>query len=641
MKFPPSLLDEIRARLPVSDVIGRRVKLQKRGREYVGLSPFNSEKTPSFTVNDQKGFYHCFSSGKHGDIFSFLTEVEGLSFPEAVERLAGEAGVPMPERSVEAEQQEKKRTGLLDVMQLAQEFFVSALQADKGALARGYLTDRGLTTKTQTTYGLGYASSDRYELKQFLTSKNVTQEEMIEAGLIIGGADIAVSYDRFRNRVMFPITDIKDRVIAFGGRALSDDQPAKYLNSPETPVFHKGHILYNISRARQAAYDAGKVIAVEGYMDVIALGMAGFDNAVAPLGTALTESQLRLLWRMSPEPILCFDGDKAGLKAAYRAIDLALPMLAPGQSVRFALLPDGQDPDDLIKAQGRGAFERVLEDALPLINLLWRREAETDNWETPEQRALLERRIMQAAAIITDQKVRHHYEAALADRLQKLWQPERAGNARNQRRKNPRSRPFPAGGRRGFGQGAWRNASKQAAGVSEALKKSSLARNQQGWYIAAREALLFVTIINHPGILEEISEEFSNLEFSAPELDKMRSLIIDVASIAQPLENQGMKSHLIGHNCEALLARLETALTHKSDRFIQPEASEAAAIAGWRQAAELHIRAFSLRKELNVAELAFGQDSSEENFKRLTDIRSQLSSADGMEVQEDGVSSRH
>ncbi len=636
MKFPPSLLDEIRARLPVSDVIGRRVKLQKRGREFVGLSPFNSEKTPSFTVNDQKGFYHCFSSGKHGDIFSFLTEVEGLSFPEAVERLAHEAGVAMPERSAEVELQEKKRTGLLEVMALAQTFFVDALQSQNGALARGYLTERGVTSATQQTYALGYAPSGRYDLKQFLNSKGVSADEMIEAGMIIGGADIAVSYDRFRNRVMFPIMDVKGRVIAFGGRALSEDQPAKYLNSPETPLFHKGHVLYNISRARQAAYDQGKVIAVEGYMDVIALGMAGFDNAVAPLGTALTESQLRLLWRMSPEPILCFDGDRAGLKAAYRAIDLALPMLAPGQSVRFALLPDGQDPDDLIKAQGREAFEQVVDQALPLINLLWRREAETDSWQTPEKRALLERRIMEAAASIADQKVRHHYEAALRERLQKLWQPAGAGN-----RKNRQFRLSGAGARTGNRQGGRYKSLRQGSGVSEALKKSTLARNRQGWQIEAREALLFMTIINHPGMLDEVLEEFSNLEFSLAELDKMRSVIIDIASGSQPLENQDMKSQLVEHDCMSLLERLEAALTHASDRFIREKASEEEAIFGWRQAAELHVRAFSLRKELNVAELAYVQDSSDENFKRLTDIRSQLSSADGIEAREDGARSKN
>jgi len=636
MKFPPSLLDEIRARLPVSDVIGRRVKLQKRGREFVGLSPFNSEKTPSFTVNDQKGFYHCFSSGKHGDIFSFLGEMEGLSFPEAVERLAGEAGVAMPERSAEVELQEKKRTGLLDVMALAQDFFAEALQSQKGALARGYLSERGLTSKTQMAYGLGYAPSGRYELKQYLNDKGVVPEEMIDAGLLVAGEDIAVSYDRFRNRVIFPIRDAKDRVIAFGGRALSEDQPAKYLNSPETPLFHKSHVLYNISRARQAAYEQGKIIAVEGYMDVIALGMAGIDNVVAPLGTALTESQLRLLWRMAPEPVLCFDGDKAGLKAAYRAIDLALPLLAPGQSVRFALLPEGQDPDDLIKARGAKAFEQVLEEALPLINMLWRREAETDAWETPEQRALLERRIMSAVANITDSKVRHHYEKALANRLRRLWQPAEVSRAGNNRKFKQTS----GGSGREFWSKSSHKTSRQAYGVSQALKNSHLARTGKSWSIAAREALLFVTIINHPGMLDEVMEEFSALEFSLPELDRLRSQIIDSASRTQALEIHEMKSQLLEHNYASLLQRLEKALTHKSDRFIQAQAPEAEAIAGWQQAAELHLRAFSLHKELNVAELAFGQDSSEENFKRLTDIRSQLSSADGMEVQEDGVNSK-
>ncbi len=639
MKFPPSLLDEIRARVPVSDIVGKRVKLQKRGREFVGLSPFNSEKTPSFTVNDQKGFYHCFSSGKHGDIFTFLIETEGLSFPEAVERLANVAGVEMPQRSVEAERQEKKRTGLLSVMELAQGFFSQALQLEQGAQARGYLLDRGLTTKTQQAYGLGFAPAGRYDLKQFLASEGVSQEEMVEAGLIIAGQDIAVSYDRFRNRIMFPISDIKGRVIAFGARAMSPDQPAKYLNSPETPLFHKGHILYNIARARKAAYEQGKVIAVEGYMDVIALGMAGYDNAVAPLGTALTEDQLRLLWRMAPEPILCFDGDKAGLKAAYRAIDLALPMLAPGQSICFAILPEGLDPDDLIRAQGRDAFEQILSEATPLIRMLWRREAESDAWDTPEQRALLERRLMASAGQIADQKVRRHYEADLANRLNKLWQPAAVNYRQNFRGGTRMFRPPGKSRGANFRPGLSDRPVGTRSQVSEALKKSQLARNQQGWQIAPREALLFVTIINHPNMLDEISDEFFSLEFSLPELDRLRSLILDVAASAQPLDKLGLKSQLLKQNYAPLLERLETALTHKSDRFVQPEALEDDAVVGWRQAAKLHLRAFSLRKELNAAELAFGQDSSEENFKRLTEIRSQLSSADGMEVQGDGVSS--
>ncbi|NBU15245.1 MAG: DNA primase, partial [Alphaproteobacteria bacterium] len=390
MKFPPSLLEEIRARLPVSAVVGRRVKLTKAGREWKGLSPFNAEKSPSFFVNDQKGFYHDFSSGKHGDIFTFLMETEGLAFPEAVERLASEAGVAMPARSEEAERMEVRAKGLVEAMALAAEFFAATLKGPQGAKARAYLEGRGLTREVWAEFALGYAPAERFALRDFLASKNVPSDVMIEAGLLIAGDDIPVPYDRFRDRVMFPIHDARGRVIAFGGRALEKDVPAKYLNSPDTPLFHKGRVLFNHHRARKAVHDKGTVIAVEGYVDVIAMARAGFAHTVAPLGTALTEEQLQLLWRMADEPILCFDGDKAGKRAAYRAIDVALPMIAPGKSLRFALLPDGQDPDDLFKSGGASAIETVIERAMPLVDLFWMRGLEAQPVDTPERRAAFE-----------------------------------------------------------------------------------------------------------------------------------------------------------------------------------------------------------------------------------------------------------
>ncbi|MBZ0216965.1 MAG: DNA primase, partial [Fimbriimonadaceae bacterium] len=343
MRFSPQFLDEIRARLAVSDVVGRKVRLQKRGREFVGLSPFNPEKTPSFTVNDQKGFYHCFSSGKHGDIFGFVMETEGLEFPEAVERLANEAGIALPKPDPVAAERAQRDKTLYDVQELACAYFEEQLQSRAGAAARGYLSDRGVDPLTQQKFRLGYAPRDRHALKQYLAAHDVPVDVMNRSGLIISGDDIAVSYDRFRDRIMFPISDSRGRMIAFGGRALSPDAKAKYLNSPETPIFHKGGNLYNAFNAREAAHKRGTAIVVEGYMDVIALAMAGFTNAVAPLGTALTEDQLGLLWRMGDEPVLCFDGDSAGRKAMYRAIDLALPKLSPGKSLSFALLPEGQD----------------------------------------------------------------------------------------------------------------------------------------------------------------------------------------------------------------------------------------------------------------------------------------------------------
>ncbi|MBE0694798.1 MAG: DNA primase, partial [Aquamicrobium sp.] len=351
MRFSPAFLDEIRDRVPISSVIGSRVTWDRRKTnpqrgDYWACCPFHGEKSPSFHCEDRKGRYHCFGCGVSGDHFKFLTELDGMSFPEAVERVAEMAGVPMPARDEAAERREQARASLTDVMELAARFFQEKLQAAEGAKARAYLRERGLSSVTQQTFRLGYAPDSRNALKEHLAGKGVAREQIEACGLVVYGPDIPVSYDRFRDRVMFPIEDARGRVIAFGGRALSKDVPAKYLNSNDTELFHKGNVLYNFARARKAKGQDGTVIAVEGYMDVIALAQAGFGNAVAPLGTALTENQLELLWRMTGEPVLCFDGDQAGLKAAWRAADLALPLVAPGRTLRFALLPEGQDPDD-------------------------------------------------------------------------------------------------------------------------------------------------------------------------------------------------------------------------------------------------------------------------------------------------------
>src|SRR5262245_35368971 len=409
MRFPPQLLDELRARLQVSEVVGRRVKLKRAGREWKGLSPFNQEKTPSFTVNDQKGFYKDFSSGKSGDIFTFLMETEGLTFPEAVERLAGFAGVPMPKVSPEAEAQEQRRRTLHDIVELAAKFFEDMLAARAGAIARGYLADRGLDPATQLKFRIGYAPAERFALKEALGRQGVSVPDMVEAGLLISGDDIPVPFDRFRERVMFPITDLRGRVVALGGRALDKDAPAKYLNSPETPLFHKGATLYNGAAARAAAHSGAAVIAVEGYVDVIAMVTAGFEATVAPLGTALTEDQLALLWKMADEPTLCFDGDAAGRRAAYRAVDLALPRLLPGKSVKFAILPEGQDPDDLVRSGGRAAINEVIGAARPLAQVLWMRETEAGGFDTPERRAAFEARLAEVTAMIADDSVRKYY----------------------------------------------------------------------------------------------------------------------------------------------------------------------------------------------------------------------------------------
>src|ERR1700732_2610885 len=436
MRFTPQFLDELRARLPVSEVVGRRVKLKRAGREWKGLSPFQQEKSPSFTVNDQKGFYHDFSSGKHGDIISFLMETEGVAFTEAVERLGAMGGPAFPGVGPRAARDGERAQTLYDVMELAAKFFADTLASRNGAKARGYLADRGISPAVQLQFRIGYAAGERFALKEYLGAQGIPVEDMVEAGLLVAGDDIPVPYDKFRDRVMFPITDLRNRVIAFGGRALEKDVPAKYMNSPETPLFHKGDNLYNLAAARLATHNGSTLVVVEGYVDVIAMVGAGFPASVAPLGTALTENQLALLWKMADEPILCFDGDKAGQKAARRAADLALPHLKPGKSLRFALLPEGQEPDDLARPGGRGVIEEVIGAARGLADVIWSSEIEGGTYATPERRAALEARIGELTGGIRDEVVRRYYRQDLAERLQRTFAPE--------------------GGRGGYGQGSFR-----------------------------------------------------------------------------------------------------------------------------------------------------------------------------------------
>ena len=399
--------------------------------------------------------FHDFSSGKNGNIFDFVMETEGVSFPEAVERLASMAGMALPAATPDAARHEQRRKTLHDVMELAAKFFADTLASRNGAKARGYLADRAITPATQLQFRIGYAPPDRFALKEHLGAQGISTEDMVEAGLLVGGDDIPVPYDRFRDRVMFPITDARGRVIAFGGRALEKDVPAKYLNSPETPLFHKGDNLYNLATARQATHNGSPLIVVEGYVDVIAMVTAGFGGAVAPLGTALTENQLALLWKMADEPILCFDGDRAGQKAAYRAADLALPQLLPGKSLRFALLPEGQDPDDLARSGGRVAIEEVIAAARSLSDMLWSREIEGGSFATPERRAALEARISELSNGIRDEVVRRYYRQDLAERLQRTFAPE--------------------GGRGGYGRG---NFQRRRAGriTPRVLPRAALAR---------------------------------------------------------------------------------------------------------------------------------------------------------------------
>jgi DNA primase len=425
IRIPDGFVDELKARIRPSDVIGRKVKLKKQGKEWVGLSPFTNEKTPSFYVNDQKKIFKCFSSGIGGDVISFVMETERLSFMEAVEKLAEEAGMSLPKATPESQEQYDRRQRLYGACEAAADYFEACLRAPEGAEARRYLEHRGLRPDRWAIYRLGYSPDDWRKTIEHLKSKGFSMSEIIEAGLAVEKDGGGEPYDRFRGRLMFPIEDPRGHVIAFGGRALQPDAKPKYLNSSDTPLFHKSRVLYRYKAAREAfgGTEEGGLIVCEGYMDVIALSEAGFAHAVAPLGTALTEDQLGLLWRAGPEPVLCFDGDRAGLGAAYRSIERALPGLQPGRSVFFCLLSDGMDPDDLIRDKGPGAMGKALDGALPLVEVLWRRERDLEPVDTPERQAGLEQRLLHAASAIQNGAVKSAYERELKARMRDhLWQ---------------------------------------------------------------------------------------------------------------------------------------------------------------------------------------------------------------------------
>ena len=421
MTLSPAFLDELRARTTLSSLIGRTVKLQKAGREYKAPCPFHKEKTPSFYVNDEKGFYHCFGCSAHGDAIRWLTDARGLPFMDAVEELADAAGIEVPAPDPRAQAKAERAAGLYDVVEAAQRWFVEQLSGIEGAEARAYLERRGVTEATIRKFGFGFAPDARGRLKAAL--KQYGNDSLVEAGLLIQPeGEEREPYDRFRGRLTFPIRDRRGRVIAFSARIIGSGEP-KYLNSPDTPLFDKGRSLFNIDKAAPASRQAGRAIIVEGQMDVIALDQAGIAEAVAPLGTALTEAQLGLLWRLSPTPLLCFDGDAAGQKAAFRAALRALPHVGPGRSLAFATLPAGQDPDDIVRASGRTAFEALLSEAEPLVERLWRHELAAEPLDTPERRAGLRRRLLDHAATIADPDVRDQYRAELMRRFSELTRP--------------------------------------------------------------------------------------------------------------------------------------------------------------------------------------------------------------------------
>ena len=437
MTLSPQFLDELRARTTLSSLIAPSVKLLKAGREFKACCPFHQEKTPSFTVNDEKGFYHCFGCGAHGDAIRFLTDARGMQFMDAVKELAAKAGIEVPAPDPRARDQAERTASLTDVMGAVQSWFAEQLQGVDGGAARDYLAKRGIDAATVARFGIGLAPQGRSRLKSALA--HLGEEALIETGMLIKpDEDGGESYDRFRGRLMIPIRDQRGRVIAFGGRILGDGEP-KYLNSPETVLFDKGHTLYNIDRAGPASRAAKRLIVVEGYMDVIALDRAGIAEVVAPNGTAVTEAQLERLWRLDPAPILCFDGDAAGRKAAVRAALRALPHIGPERTLKFVELPAGQDPDDVVRAGGKEAFEALLSAPEPLDQRLWRHERDAAPLTTPEARAGLRQRLIDHSGAIPDPALRRLYRDQWLDRFDRDIAPQRTARSSGNRPFRPGS----------------------------------------------------------------------------------------------------------------------------------------------------------------------------------------------------------
>ncbi len=625
MRYSPELLDEIRARLPVSRIVERRVKLRRAGREYQGLSPFKTERSPSFTVNDQKGFYHCFASGEHGDIFTFLMKTEGLTFPEAVDRLAAEAGVVLPDPAPIDEVKASHESRMRDAVEEACRFFEAALSSKEGAGAREYLAKRGVQSEEIKAFRLGYAPNSKSSLRSHLAGKGFSLEEMEDAGLLIHGEDIPTSYDRFRGRLIFPIADTKNRVIAFGGRALLPDQQPKYLNSPDTPLFHKGKVLFNFAAAREAARKTGSVIVAEGYMDVIALKRGGFPNAVAPLGTALTEDQLRLLWSMAGVPTLCFDGDSAGQKAASRALDGALPFLEPQRSLQFVILPEGQDPDDMVSKGAKETLAALLEQPTPLFDFLWKREEERTPLNTPELRASFETRLMELAEQVAHKTLRFHYISSMRQRLKSR---ENSNSKRNfVRQQQSPDESWRARSSAAQGKSAARRKGIGAPGVqpsgTESLLKSAAARPDAGAG-AAREALLVKALLNHPWLLDDYAEEIAAIAFDDPGCAAIRDALLALHQSDIALDNENVLEHLSKHGRDRELERIGSAISHQADENFNPGAAREAVLQGWHHVMQLHTRANVLEKALREAEDDYLRNQSDENFFRLCAIKQQV-----------------
>jgi DNA primase len=565
-------LEEFKARLPIADVVGRHVRLSRRGRDLWGCCPFHKEKTASFHVVPDKGFYHCFGCGQHGNAIDFVMAIEGVDFSQALQRLAELCGLPAPRSGGEGKT--RVAPSIYAANQAAARWFAGRLEAQGGQRAAEYLSTRGLDRAIIERFGLGYAPGERTALKRAMLAEGYTEAQLLEAGLLVAPDDGGPSYDRFRDRVMFPIQDARGRVVGFGGRTLGAAR-AKYLNTAETPAFHKGELLYGLPLARAAIRERGTVIVAEGYMDVIALVQAGFAHAVAPLGTAVGEAQLTQLWQLCDEPLICLDGDEAGLQAGHRLIERALPALRPGKSLRFALLPPGRDPDSVLRSatgafRGRAALQLILDEAISLLDFLWARETATRSPTVPQQRWALEQRYRTLAGSIPERTLGRLLLNDLFRRLKAT--PKGAAAA-------------PAAVR-----GNW-FASASGAGVGSARLAAGIAARE-----SLHEAELVWPIVLHPKMLDVIEEEFEAVELIDRQLGALRDAILSWYGERGHLDPGDLRDHLsrigFASEIEQLLARVPEWFAHDRET--------GSVVEGWR-ARLAERRRFAERRALTRA----------------------------------------
>ncbi|RAI58412.1 DNA primase [Roseicella frigidaeris] len=536
MALPPAFLDELRARTPLHGLIGRKARLVRNGRQWKGCCPFHNEKSPSFYVYDDH--FHCFGCGAHGDAITFLMRAEGASFPEAVERLAAEAGMQVPRPTPQAAARERRARDLHEVLAAAAAAYQRRLAQPEGAAARDYLHRRGLTEATIARFGLGWSGEGRGALAAELKPEGIEPAQLVAAGLMKPRdpeRPEAGLVDMFFGRVMFPIRDRRGRIISFGGRILGDGQP-KYVNGPETELFQKRRGLYGLDLAREAAFRGATVLVVEGYMDVIALHQAGFGGAVAPLGTALTAEQLGLLWQMTPEPVLCFDGDAAGGRAAVRAAEIALPLLSPERSLRLATLTGGEDPDTLVRKGGARVFEAVLETAKPLSAALYDLLTAGRPRATPEQRAALRGQLEAAARLIPDRILSGEYRRVLLDRF-----------FEEQRRPRPGGGPGGGSGPRRGGAGRRGEALAPPPGLQRRPIDIAAIRLE-------RARNLLAILLRHPAILPDVEEALMTLDLPAGPCEALGHALLDWLRGAELLDSEALAGHLAQNGMQDTVA---------------------------------------------------------------------------------------